>query len=142
LRRETELTSRKRYSMMRFCSEKQLRALLSRSRAIASPHVAEIQHLNDAVERWHAAPKLDPQTLDLQKPLPGFEAQAALGRIAIDAVELFSARCRGLLRRCELDSCGAVFIDPGHGRPRKWCSMERCGNRSKVRAFRERELDK
>jgi len=103
------------------------------------PEFSDIQHLNDAVKRWHTSPRLDPETLALHVLSPEFEAEAALGRIAVDAVELFSSQGSSLLRRCELDSCGAVFVDSGHGRPRKWCSMERCGNRAKVRAFRKRQ---
>jgi predicted RNA-binding Zn ribbon-like protein len=38
--------------------------------------------------------------------------------------------------RCPGECCGWVFYDP-EGR-RRWCIMEICGNRDKVRRFRER----
>jgi predicted RNA-binding Zn ribbon-like protein len=31
-----------------------------------------------------------------------------------------------------------VFFDESRSNNRRWCSMQRCGNRSKVRAHRER----
>lgn len=38
------------------------------------------------------------------------------------------------LRTCQ--GCGTVFLDSSTNRSRRWRSMARCGNRSKVRAFR------
>jgi predicted RNA-binding Zn ribbon-like protein len=80
------------------------------------------------------APQLDPKAFPRRKRLG---VEAALGVIAADAVRVISDS-GALLRRCDLDSCGALFLDPGTGRPRKWCSMARCGNRANVRLFRSR----
>ena len=41
-------------------------------------------------------------------------------------------------RRCADPSCLTVFYDRTKNHSGKWCSMQSCGNRSKVRAFRER----
>ncbi|HSG18327.1 MAG TPA: CGNR zinc finger domain-containing protein, partial [Anaerolineae bacterium] len=32
-----------------------------------------------------------------------------------------------------------LFIDTSRNRSRRWCSMESCGNRAKVRQHRERK---
>jgi predicted RNA-binding Zn ribbon-like protein len=72
---------------------------------------------------------------------------AALGPAAdaLDAPVLLAAHAawrmvdRGQLvhvGRCPGECCGWVFYDP-EGR-RRWCIMEICGNRDKVRRFRER----
>lgn len=61
----------------------------------------------------------------------------ALGRIAADAIELLS-RQGGNLTRCARDGCGAVLLSHSRSEPRKWCSMELCGNRAKVAAYRAR----
>jgi predicted RNA-binding Zn ribbon-like protein len=59
-------------------------------------------------------------------------ALAAIARDGIDVV----ARRAGDLRRCE--GCGEYFLDDSRGRRRRWCSMERCGNRAKVAGYRAR----
>jgi len=44
-----------------------------------------------------------------------------------------------LLRRCaNHDTCVLVFLDTSRSRTRRWCSMELCGNRSKVAAHARR----
>lgn len=41
-------------------------------------------------------------------------------------------------RRCADPNCLTVFYDRTKNHSGKWCSMQSCGNRNKVRAFRER----
>jgi predicted RNA-binding Zn ribbon-like protein len=62
---------------------------------------------------------------------------AALGRIALDAIDVAATR-RDRLVRCELDGCGALLLSASRGAPRRWCSMETCGNVAKVAAHRAR----
>ena len=40
--------------------------------------------------------------------------------------------------RCEGDPCGGFFLNTSRSKPRRWCSMDTCGNRAKVRKFRSR----
>jgi predicted RNA-binding Zn ribbon-like protein len=56
---------------------------------------------------------------------------AALGRIALDAIDLLTGGER--LRVCAADDCGIRFADRSRAQNRQWCSMRRCGNRSKAR---------
>lgn len=56
---------------------------------------------------------------------------AALGRIALDAIELVGGG--ELLRVCAADDCGIRFVDRSPSGNRQWCSMRRCGNRIKAR---------
>jgi hypothetical protein len=42
-------------------------------------------------------------------------------------------------RICNDPGCSAVFYDRSRNHTGKWCSMASCGNRAKVRAFRERQ---
>lgn len=44
---------------------------------------------------------------------------------------------RGFVRQCEADSCGGYFVDQSRARPRRWCSMDSCGNRAKALRFRQ-----
>lgn len=62
----------------------------------------------------------------------------ALGRIVAVA---FLADLRGTwggLKECAGDDCNAVFFDRSKNHSGRWCSMSTCGNRAKVRAWRER----
>ena len=43
------------------------------------------------------------------------------------------------LRECSDPTCSTVFYDRSKNHTAKWCSMASCGNRNKVRKFRERE---
>ncbi len=62
----------------------------------------------------------------------------ALARVAADAIEVL-AREADRLTRCELEGCGALLLSRSRGEARRWCSMETCGNRAKVAAFRRRQ---
>jgi predicted RNA-binding Zn ribbon-like protein len=43
------------------------------------------------------------------------------------------------LKLCASETCRAVFYDRSKNHSGRWCSMESCGNRAKVRAWRERQ---
>lgn len=62
----------------------------------------------------------------------------ALGSIARDAVRLFGPDVDGRIRECSAEDCGLVYLDTSRSGTRRWCSMQRCGNRAKVRAHRAR----
>jgi predicted RNA-binding Zn ribbon-like protein len=75
-------------------------------------------------------PKLEPTAQGLD---------AALGRLAAIA---FLAQLDGTwdhLKRCADEDCRAVFNDRSKNHSGKWCSMQSCGNRNKVRAWRARQ---
>ncbi len=50
---------------------------------------------------------------------------------------LMSLRPNGIIRQCEADSCGGYFIDQSRAKPRRWCSMDSCGNRAKSARHRD-----
>lgn len=52
------------------------------------------------------------------------------------AGQLLTSEDRHRLKRC--DGCGQLFLDRSRNRSRRWCVMEGCGNRAKVRRFRQR----
>jgi predicted RNA-binding Zn ribbon-like protein len=65
--------------------------------------------------------------------------RGAIGRILGSA---FLAELDGRWERfriCHDPGCSSVFFDHSKNRSGKWCSMASCGNRAKVRAFRERQ---
>lgn len=65
-------------------------------------------------------------------------AGQALSTIARDAIALFESISDDRLRECAAEECALIFYDESRSNNRRWCSMQRCGNRSKVRAHRAR----
>ncbi|WP_341952919.1 CGNR zinc finger domain-containing protein [Salinibacterium sp. TMP30] len=62
----------------------------------------------------------------------------ALSTMAREAVFLFGAEQHERIRECAADDCALVFYDESRSNNRRWCSMQRCGNRAKVRSHRAR----
>jgi predicted RNA-binding Zn ribbon-like protein len=65
--------------------------------------------------------------------------RGALGRLLSIA---YLARLDGRWARfkeCRSADCRSVFYDRSRNRSGRWCSMDSCGNRNKVRAWRERQ---
>jgi predicted RNA-binding Zn ribbon-like protein len=44
------------------------------------------------------------------------------------------------LKVCPADDCQWAFYDESKNRSGTWCDMAVCGNRAKVRAYRERRI--
>jgi predicted RNA-binding Zn ribbon-like protein len=65
-------------------------------------------------------------------------ATQALATIARDAVRLFGPDAGGRIRVCSAPDCAYIYLDTSRAGTRRWCSMQRCGNRAKVRAHRAR----
>jgi predicted RNA-binding Zn ribbon-like protein len=59
-------------------------------------------------------------------------AERALALIAADAVALVAAGAVAQVRVCAHERCGLRFLDRSPARNRQWCSMRRCGNRTKA----------
>jgi predicted RNA-binding Zn ribbon-like protein len=57
--------------------------------------------------------------------------------VAWAAADLMTTVDLSSVRSCPGEGCGWMFLDP-RGR-RRWCSMQWCGNRAKVRAHAERQ---
>lgn len=66
-------------------------------------------------------------------------AAQVLASIAREAVALFSGRTAGRLRHCDAEDCDLLYLDASRAGSRRWCSMQRCGNRDKVRRHRARQ---
>jgi predicted RNA-binding Zn ribbon-like protein len=62
----------------------------------------------------------------------------ALGALVAIVSEAMAAGDWERLKACRAEFCRRVFYDRSPSRSRTWCSMEVCGNRRKVRAYRRR----
>jgi predicted RNA-binding Zn ribbon-like protein len=94
----------------------------------------------DVVNLFAATPDLPPALDGGSRQAGAGQARAtqALSTIARNAVALFGPETPGRLRECSAADCGFVYLDTSRSGNRRWCSMQRCGNRAKVRAHRER----
>lgn len=62
----------------------------------------------------------------------------ALSTLAREAVRLLGPQAGGRIRDCSADDCTLIYLDTSRAGSRRWCSMQRCGNRAKVRKHRAR----
>jgi predicted RNA-binding Zn ribbon-like protein len=69
---------------------------------------------------------------------PPVRATQALSTLAREMIELLSGPLARRVRECASDDCPLVFVDLSRPGARRWCAMERCGNRHKLRALRAR----
>jgi predicted RNA-binding Zn ribbon-like protein len=61
-----------------------------------------------------------------------------LGRVLAELTRLAETAQLDRLKMCDSPECHWVFFDRSKPANRRWCSSERCGNRQKVRTYRER----
>jgi len=115
-----------------------LRGAIGRLALAAAAAAAPLPDDIDTVNLFAATPDIAPS-------LEGGNRQAGRGRvrtgqalatIARDAVDLFGHNTEHRIRECSAADCTFVFFDESRTNNRRWCSMQRCGNRAKVRAFR------
>ena len=94
----------------------------------------------DVINLFAATPDIPPALTGGTRQAGRTRARAgqALSAMAREAVTLFGAESRERIRACAADDCGLIFFDESRSNNRRWCSMQRCGNRAKVRAHRER----
>jgi predicted RNA-binding Zn ribbon-like protein len=97
---------------------------------------ADRELVNAWARRRAPSPQLDP---DLRMTLIGPDpCRAALTQLARDAIELVAGRELQRIRDCADPTCSLMFIDHSPPGRRRWCSMERCGNRAKTASYRRR----
>ena len=117
-----------------------LRAAIARAaEAISSGGVPARDDI-DTINLFAATPDVPPALAGGRRRAGATRVSVAqaLSSIARDAVRQFSLHGAERIRSCEADDCPHVFVDESRANNRRWCSMQRCGNRAKVRAHRER----
>lgn len=65
----------------------------------------------------------------------------ALGRLLAIISRAIADGTWQRLKACPADTCQWAFYDASRNRSAVWCDMRVCGNRAKVRGFRERSRD-
>ena len=68
--------------------------------------------------------------------------ESLLAPVAVAAADLLANGDFDLVKHCEDETCVLWFSDRTKSHCRRWCSMEICGNRHKVAAYRARRRDR
>ena len=89
------------------------------------------------VNRWSSrrlpGPRLTSEfTLEDAAP----ETTDLLSTLARDAIDLLTGPYAGRIRSCAADDCSLLFVDTSRPGQRRWCSMNTCGARAKMAAYR------
>ncbi|MFF3442079.1 CGNR zinc finger domain-containing protein [Streptosporangium sp. NPDC002721] len=118
-----------------------LRAALQRLAATAASgsrafSAADLSALNEAAAAPPPVPVIGP-ALERGWASPVTGAQF-LSMVARDAVEVFGGPALDRVRMCGGERCLLLFLDTSRPGARRWCSMDRCGNRHKLRTRRDR----
>jgi predicted RNA-binding Zn ribbon-like protein len=69
---------------------------------------------------------------------PAGSLDRVLWPVARSAAELLASDSLAMIRQCAGDECGWMFLDSSRNHNRQWCDMKDCGNRAKVKKFRQR----
>lgn len=68
------------------------------------------------------------------------ELALPLWQIAQTAGALLTSAEMAHVRVCADQTCGWLFLDKSKNHSRKWCASQDCGNRNRVRRFKQRKL--
>jgi predicted RNA-binding Zn ribbon-like protein len=116
----------------------------SLARAVAATNAGEQRSAEDVdvINLFAATPDIPPVLEGGSRRAGRTTARIGQGLSAIarEAVELFSPANADRIRSCAADDCELIFYDESRSNNRRWCSMQRCGNRAKVRTHRQRGI--
>lgn len=103
-----------------------------------APHADDLALLNAELAEARAAERLVPRESGyaIEDAAPG-AVDRLRHRIARDAGELLTGDLRRV-KRCPAHDCRWLFHDDSKNFSRRWCAMDDCGTRDKVRRYRAR----
>lgn len=114
-----------------------LRAMLLCNHDGTRPDPAAIRVLNETAERASMSVRFTDDGWSVCAcGVPGIPG--AFGRLLTIVADAQKDGTWQRLKACAADDCAWAYYDVSRNRSRRWCSMEVCGNRSKVSAYRER----
>ena len=111
-----------------------IRRVLDCAREGGHPSASDLRLVNERARGPAAAPQIGP---DFTRVSVGPDpVTAALAHIARESAEFVTGRDLARVRNCA--GCTLLFIDRSRPGTRRWCSMERCGNRNKTANYRQK----
>ena len=110
--------------------------------AVASgrtPRAADLAIVNAAVPAAFERSRLVPSDggFTLTADVEDGDLAAPLTPVVRSAVDLLVSPDVDRVRTCAATACAWLFLDTTKNRARRWCDMKTCGNREKVRRFRD-----
>jgi predicted RNA-binding Zn ribbon-like protein len=111
-----------------------IRRVLDCARPGGRPGAPDLRLVNEWARSPVAAPQIGPGLARVSvgpDPVTG-----ALAHIARESVEFVTGPELARVRTCA--GCTLLFIDRSRPGTRRWCSMERCGNRNKTAHYRQK----
>ncbi|MFI8894900.1 CGNR zinc finger domain-containing protein [Streptomyces paradoxus] len=100
------------------------------------PHTPHLDVVNAAAAAPPLVARIEPD--GTRSWAPGATGTHLLATVARDAIDLFTGPYADRIRECGAHNCRLLFVDTSRPGRRRWCAMEHCGNREKVRAHRAR----
>jgi predicted RNA-binding Zn ribbon-like protein len=97
---------------------------------------ADVELVNSSAARETPAPSLAIRSKALRRRDPQPTASAVLAAVARDGIDLLTGPDAGSIRECEDPTCTLLFVDTSRSHRRRWCSMNACGARAKMRTLR------
>ena len=113
-----------------------LRGLARQNNAIPCP--CDLEILDAASARGHLALTFDRDGSSVLRPSAS-GVDGAIGSILAAVHQAGLARTWSRLKICADDGCAWAFFDHSKNGCSRWCSAETCGNRNKVKRYRERQ---
>jgi len=118
-----------------------LYGLISTAAAGRKPAAGELAVFNRRAAASFSGGHLAPQRNRLAMSFadeagPSLEAPI-LAPITREAIDLLTGDLIQRVRVCGDESCAWLFVDTTRSGTRRWCDMKICGNRNKVRRFRQ-----
>jgi predicted RNA-binding Zn ribbon-like protein len=117
-----------------------LREMVERIAAGRPVPQAAIEDINDMLRCRIGYPRLTRRSGKFERgyQAESQEANQLLGLLAEAATHLLCTCDFSLIKRCQNSACVLFFYDTTKNHARRWCSMNMCGNRSKVAAHYRR----
>jgi predicted RNA-binding Zn ribbon-like protein len=117
-----------------------LYAVLDALRDGRRPRSADLEVVSDELAAARRQERLVPMRdgLEWRSEEAGGGLEAVLRPICDAASSLLTSGGLSRLRQCGGSDCGWLFLDRSRNHSRQWCTMDDCGNVSKVRRFRQR----
>jgi predicted RNA-binding Zn ribbon-like protein len=103
-----------------------------------NPAPADMKLINAAASEPLSAPQVELPSCRIRWESAN-PARSCLAEVARDAVMVIGGGDRQRLKECDSAGCRMLYIDNSPANRRRWCSMSICGNREKIRVFRQRK---
>ena len=113
-----------------------LRDVLSAKNGIEVDLDAATSEIDAAARRAGLELRFDPTCPRVEPTVAG--VRGAIGRILVEVYDEMVDGVWERMKACRAEDCRWAFLDTSKNRSRAWCSMDSCGNRAKVHAYRQR----